>query len=191
METPLRTDAEGRLAGGTAPHSETSPIGLEALRLLHRLASSPESAADALRLLHELQVHQVELDLQLAQVRSNEQELAEEVASYRELYQRAPAGYFRLDPDSRITEVNQAGSELLGVEQSQLIGRRVESFVAPDSQQALAGLLSRLRSGGARDSCRVQVAGRTPRQNAVLATADAASDGSLLLLLVDISDPGP
>ncbi len=104
METPLRTHAEGRLADGTAPPSQASPIGLEALRLLHRLATSPATAEDALRLLHELQVHQVELDMQLAQVRTNELELAQELALYRALYEQAPAGYFRLAPDGRVIE---------------------------------------------------------------------------------------
>jgi hypothetical protein len=70
----LRQHAESRLQEGEAPKTLGWSSSAQALSLLHRLASDPASAADALKLLHELQVHQVELDLQHEQM---EQQLLE------------------------------------------------------------------------------------------------------------------
>lgn len=84
----LRQHAEARLNGGQAPKTLGWSSSAQALSLLHRLASDPASAADALKLLHELQVHQVELDLQHEQM---EQQLLELSETLRRAEQRGDA----------------------------------------------------------------------------------------------------
>ena len=73
----LRVTAEERLNRGSAPATRGGSTGAPALASLHRLANAPASASDALKLLHELQVHQVELDLQHEQA---EQKVTEHLA---------------------------------------------------------------------------------------------------------------
>ena len=141
----LRIIAETRLREGSAPPSSSAPADGEALTLLHRLASTPASAADALKLLHELQVYQVELDMQHEHLESTRRELAEDLARYRDLFQFAPAGYFVVDSGGGIIEGNLAGAGLAGVTQGELGGRRFESFLAPGSRPALADLLRQVR----------------------------------------------
>jgi hypothetical protein len=81
--TPLRHQAETRIREGDAPQdTHRWSTGVEALTLLHDLASAPASAGDALKLLHELQVYQVELDLQYEQMELSQRELAEELHRY-------------------------------------------------------------------------------------------------------------
>ncbi len=133
----LRADAEARLKTGSAPPTKGVPNNAGALSLLHRLASAPESADDALKLLHELQVHQVELDLQREQMETTGRELAEDLARYQGLYQFAPAGYFNVGSDGDIIEGNLAGADLFGVRQDELLGRRIDSFLAPSSRPIL------------------------------------------------------
>jgi len=93
--------------------------------------------------LHELEVHQIELELQNAELQEarNRSELLLE--KYTDLYDFAPIGYFSLDEQGRILEVNLTGAALLDVERSYLIGRRLWSFMLPASQPLFLAFLKR------------------------------------------------
>lgn len=155
----LRVAAEARLREGCAPPSRGVPTDAGSLNLLHRLANTPASADDALKLLHELQVHQVELDMQNEQLETTRRELAEDLARYHELYQFAPAGYFNVDSGGDIIEGNIAGAELFGVRQDELAGRGIDSFLAPGSRPVLLALLQQVRENGSRAACEVTSGG--------------------------------
>ena len=71
----LRRDARHLLDHGASPKIRSGTLGVDALQLLYQRASEPESAADALKLLHELQTFQVELDLMYQQLQANEHDL--------------------------------------------------------------------------------------------------------------------
>lgn len=186
----LRLDAEVRLKQGTAPPTKGWPTGTNTLSLLYTLASSPASAEDALKLLHELQVHQVELDLQHEQVEATRREIAEDLARYKGLYEAAPAGYFNLDSTGHILEGNVAGAELLGLGLVDLNGRRLEGLLAPASRPVLLELLQELREGVSRASCDLQSGGR--RAQPLRVVASAAPDGaSFLLVFVPLNDRNP
>lgn len=88
------------------------------------------------RLVNELKVHQVELELQNEELRSTqfEWELVQE--NYVELYDSASVGYVTLDEDGLIVEANLTGADLLGKNRSALVGQRLSRFVAPEHQDA-------------------------------------------------------
>ena len=132
---------------------------MNALSQLYKLASNPESAADALKLLHELQVHQVELDLQQEQMEISQHEIAEELACYKGLYDFAAVGYFSIGSQGDVIDGNLCGAELLGVGQNELRGHRIDSFLAPESRLVLQALLKRLRGGAPRAACEVKSGG--------------------------------
>ena len=67
-------------------------------------------------LLYELRVHQIELEMQNDELMKSQLKLEESRLKYFDLYNFAPVGYFTLDKDGLISEVNLAGAELLGVE---------------------------------------------------------------------------
>jgi hypothetical protein len=184
----LRLDAEGLLKAGTAPPTKGWPTGTNTLGLLYKLASSPDSADDALKLLHELQVHQVELDLQHEQVEATRREIAEDLGRYKALYEVAPAGYFNVDSAGHILESNVAGAELLGLDLGDLRGRRLETLLAPASRPVLLQLLQELREGLSRASRDLQP-GNGRGAQALRVVASAAPDGaSFLLVFVPLSD---
>lgn len=155
-QTTLRHEAEARLNEGAAPPTRGWSLGKDTLSMLYDLARDPATAGDALKLLHELQVHQVELDLQHEQMEQNRYELAETLARYLELYEYAPVGYFIVDSESKIIEGNQTGASLFGVEFAELSGRRIDSFLTPASGPMLLALLKRLRIDS-REACELQV----------------------------------
>jgi PAS domain S-box-containing protein/putative nucleotidyltransferase with HDIG domain len=89
----------------------------------------PRTDEETKRLFHELEVHQIELEMQNAELRHSREELESALEKYTDLYDFAPVGYFTLDLDGVISAVNLSGASLLGVERSKLIGRRLEQFV--------------------------------------------------------------
>lgn len=184
----LRLEAETRLKEGSAPPTTGWSVGVNALSLLHKLAGTPSSAFDALKLLHELQVHQVELDLQHEQMESTQRELTEDLAHFRQLYERAPVGYINLGPQRDIFECNEAAATLFGKNQDDVLGRNFDSFLAPASQPVLLQLLKRLRTGGASESCQVQMGtGSTARKLLVVASLPPGGR-SFLLVLLDLTE---
>jgi len=86
-------------------------------------------------LLHELQVHQMELEMQNEELRRSQCTLEESRDRYGDLYEFAPLGYFTLADNGLITEANLAAASLLGVERKNLLRCRFEHFIGDSDQQ--------------------------------------------------------
>lgn len=188
IEEQLRIEADRRLKNGNPPPSQVWAISPEALSLLYRLASDPDSAADALKLLHELQAHQVELDLQHEHIKDNERELAQDLDHYRTLFECAPVGYFMVDFDGRIMETNRVGAGLLGMDESNARGRPLEGFLDADSRPTLNEFLRALRDGGSNAVCKVRSGNRDDDPRTLRIAADTAPGGEAVLLVVSEAD---
>ncbi len=87
---------------------------------------------DTQQLIHELQVHQIELEAQNNELRVKQAEIEEIRNQYVNLYDFAPVGYFTFDQKGRIVEVNLTGANLLGVRRARLIGMPFTLFVEQD-----------------------------------------------------------
>jgi PAS domain-containing protein len=151
----LRVKAQSVLRHGNAPSSLGYRLSPDALAVLYKLASSNESASDGLKMLHELQTHQIELDLQYEQSIINERETAAALARYKALFEYAPTGYFIISREGRILESNKIGADLLGVPCNDLNGTLFESLLAPASRSAFSWKLKKLFNGTARETCAV------------------------------------
>jgi PAS domain S-box-containing protein len=92
---------------------------------------SAEESASALALVHELQVHQIELEMQNEELKRARQEAEEALAKYSDLYDFAPIGLFTLDEQGQILESNLAGATFLGVERRYLSKKSFLRFVTP------------------------------------------------------------
>ncbi|MCX6925003.1 MAG: PAS domain-containing protein, partial [Verrucomicrobia bacterium] len=113
--------------------------------------SNPE--ADPQRLFHELQVHQVELEMQNAELQNARDQREALLQKYTDLYDFAPVGYFSVDEQGRILEVNLTGAALLGVERSRLVGQRLPRFVASTSQPIFRAFLAGGFAGTGKQVC--------------------------------------
>ena len=92
----------------------------------------PESVPpDIRRLMHELSVHQIELEMQTEQLRQTHADLEAARTRYFDLYDQAPVAYVVLDSQGRIIECNRKATELLGGVASRLMGRALNDFVFP------------------------------------------------------------
>ena len=85
--------------------------------------------ADNLKLIHELQVHQIELEMQNEQLRLAQLETGEALEKYEDLFEFAPVSYFALDQEGILLKLNLTGSLLLGLDRSQIIGSRIIEFL--------------------------------------------------------------
>jgi len=186
----LRQAAEVKIRAGIAPGTQGWTIGTTALTLLHSLASNPTTAGDALKLLHELQVHQVELDLQHEHMEEDRRELAQLADHYAELYDLAPAAYFTVDSAGGIVEGNLAAARMLNAERDELEGRDIDSLVAPASGVALRALLAQAHSSGLRQSCRAQ-AGNGPGWLEVAAIASPCGESCLVVVMNETPPASP
>src|SRR5512140_1254445 len=115
--------------------------------------SDPKSNAGALRLRHELEVHQIELEMQNAELQKARDELEVALENYTDLYDFAPVGYFSIDPAGVILEANLTGAALLGVERSRLINRRLLAFMAPLSRPIFLAFLKKVFTGPKNQTC--------------------------------------
>jgi PAS domain-containing protein len=85
-------------------------------------------AVDAQRLVHELQAHQIELQMQNEELVESRGQVETLLEHYTELYDFAPVGYLTLGRDTTIQQINLTGARLLDVERSLIKGRRFEFF---------------------------------------------------------------
>lgn len=116
-------------------------------------ARAPNSEADARRLLQELQVHQVELEIQNAELQEARNRTEVLLEKYTDLYDFAPVGYLSLDEQGRILEVNLTGAALLGVERSRLIKQPLLRYMVPRSQPAFLAFLEQVFAGHGKRVC--------------------------------------
>jgi PAS domain S-box-containing protein len=111
----------------------------ELVAKLRELQADPrlqQQADEHQRLLHELQVHQIELEMQNRELRSAQQLLEESRSHYADLFDLAPVAYCMLDRDGRILAANLTASALLRVDRAALVERLLVSFVADESKRA-------------------------------------------------------
>jgi PAS domain S-box len=91
------------------------------------------STTDIPKVIHELQVYQIELEMQNEELRRAQSELEESRNKYADLYDFAPVGYFTLDEKALILEVNLTGAALLGVERNYLINQLFSRYIDRES----------------------------------------------------------
>ena len=127
----------------------------ELLKMKPSKSDSLLSSIETVKLIHELQVHQIELELQnkeLILARSNIQEIAEK---YTELYDLSPSGYFTLSKTGEILELNLCGSQMLGKERSSLKNTRFALVVSRDTKIIFNHFLDQVFNNKGKKSCEV------------------------------------
>ncbi len=155
-----------------------------------RKGSGSRSEADTARMLHELEVHQIELEMQNAELQKARDEMEMVLERYTDLYNFAPVGYFSIDVEGLILEVNLTGAVLLGVERSRLIRLRLERFVAPASRTIFRTFLEKVFAGSKDQGCEALLlkAGGGTFWASFRATAAIALEGTRQWCRVAVSD---
>jgi len=106
------------------------------------------SASDMSTLIHELRIHQVELEIQNEELRKSQAETEVSHKGYRDLWELSPAGYLLIDFTGRVTAINRAGQQLFGKRENALIKERFSTLVAPEDQVPVHLMFERVMETG-------------------------------------------
>ena len=112
---------------------------------------------DAQRLIHELQAHQIELEMQNEQLRNVQTQLEESRMRYADLYDFAPLSYFTFDEQGRIMEVNLTGAKQLGIERGNLINIPFVTIVVESDWKGFFSHLKKVFDTHEGDTCEVRL----------------------------------
>ena len=156
----LRRRAEAELRALGADNEHRPMLAIISRRVATQLRkqkkehlATPKSPADPQRTLHELQVHQIELEMQNTELQEARERMEAQLEKYTDLYDFAPVGYFSLDELGVVLEVNLTGAALLGVERSRLINGRFLNFVEPASRPDFLAFLKKIFAGNENQDC--------------------------------------
>jgi PAS domain-containing protein len=144
--------------------------------------------SDVKKLLHELQVHQIELEMQNEElIRANETaETA--LKKYTMLYDFAPMGYFTLGTDGSILDLNFTGAEILGEKRIGLVGTNFKLFVSDTSKPLFNKFFRKVLASNAKESCQISLGYENENHRTVYIEGIVLEgDTNCLLSVVDIS----
>jgi len=101
--------------------------------LVIRKSSIINVEADNLKLVHELQVHQIELEMQNEELTKAREYAEATMEKYTDLYDFAPSGYLTLSEEGEITSLNFSAATMLGKDRFYLKNKRFGLFITPES----------------------------------------------------------
>jgi len=128
-------------------------------RLKSKSSTQPApTPADQLRLQHELEVHQIELEMQNEELRQSQAKVEAGLERYSDLFDFAPVGYLDLIADGTISLANLAGAKLVGLDRAELKGRHFQTFVAEEDRLVFSDFLRRVFGTQTRQSCDITLA---------------------------------
>ncbi|MCF8371111.1 MAG: PAS domain S-box protein [Bacteroidales bacterium] len=175
-----------------AGKSENSNIRQKAEDKLKRETSKGAtklSEADTLKLIHELEVHQIELELQNEELRQAKSEAQKAIDKYTELYDFAPSGYFTMSKKGEILDLNLQGAKMLGEDRSQLKNNLFVFFVSSETKHGFDQFLKNIYRNKKNETCDLTIKGKGTLPKYVHLTGIAAEKGShCLISVIDISE---
>ncbi len=191
-----KRDRSGETIPNSSDHfSELRQLAMERIkgRFPDAADISDLSMEKVQRLVHDLQVHQIELEIQNEELRRAQQALEESRNRYSDLYDFAPVGYFTLDHRGCIRELNLTGSMLLDVHRESVISVPFHGFITPDSQDDWYQFRKRVRKSEKNESCEIRMKKRTggtfhARLESVLIRKDGEETDLCRTVVSDITD---
>lgn len=120
-----------------------------------RSKASPILTSDTKKLIHKLQVYQIELEMQNEDLRKAKEASENALKKYTMLYDFAPMGYFTLGRDGVIYDLNFTGADLLGESRFALVNRNFMLFISNESQKTFNDFFSKLFTSNGKKSCKV------------------------------------
>ena len=157
--------------------------------LVIRKSSIINDEANNLKLVHELQVHQIELEMQNDELTKAREHAETTMEKYTDLYDFAPSGYLTLSEEGEITDLNFSAATMLGKDRIQLKSSRFWLFIAPESLDIFNEFFNNIYRFREKQSCELLLksSSDTPCYIHVDALV-SESTSACLITLIDISE---
>jgi hypothetical protein len=144
--------------------------------------------ADVKKLTHELQVHQIELEMQNEELIKANETAETALRKYTMLYDFAPMGYFTIGADGSILELNFTGAEILGDKRIGLVGANFKLFVTDTTKQIFGKFIKKVFTSNTKESCIVNLGDENEHISTVYIEGIVLSGDSVCLLsVIDMS----
>ena len=141
------------------------------------------------RYLHELEIRRIELELQNEELRHSWAVSEISNVKYTELYNFAPSGFFTLDSQGKIHELNVCGAQMLGKESWELEHSSFNRFVSADTKPGFNGFLQRVFETKAKETCEVNlVTGENGSMYVHLSAIALKNEEECHLVAIDITE---
>jgi PAS domain-containing protein len=102
------------------------------------------SEVTTLKLIHELEVHQIELEMQNEELLLAKEQAEQAIEKYTKLYDYAPSGYFTLSQDGKVTEANLTGAHMLGKMRSSILNSQFGFFISDATKNIFNDFLAKI-----------------------------------------------
>lgn len=159
-------------------------------KLREKLSKDKDSLreADVNKLLHELQVHQIELEMQNEELRQANEKTEQALKKYTMLFDLSPLGYFSLDSEGTISDLNFTGADMLGERRFSLIKSNFKLYISEESKPTFNSFFSRVYSSDSKESCEVLLGyNNNPLSRVYMEGVVTEDEQKCLLSVVDIS----
>jgi len=172
--------------------SDAVRLRQRAEKLLNKKASRTNlklSEVEMIKLIYELEVHQVELELQNEELSQAQTTATRYAERYLELYDFAPIGYLTLSKEGAIIEINLCASMMLERDRSQLIKSQLGFFISNDSKPVFNHFLWKIFTDCYKETCEVILEGTNNQEMHVHLTGIIDSNKEQCLVTVmDITE---
>jgi PAS domain-containing protein len=149
----------------------------------------PAIETDMKRLLHELQVHQIELEMQNEELRKANETAETALRKFTLLYDLAPMGYFILDEECSIKELNFTGAKILNDKRISLLNSNFKLFVSEESLPAFNDFFKKVFISDSKQSCELVLGyGDNPRCPVYMEGVIADDEWKCLLSVLDLTE---
>ncbi len=172
-----KSDGQKRTDVKASSHSEGQLPVERRKGQIERRAGDRWTVVEMQRLLQELQIHQIELEMQNEELKTARNEAEAQRELYLDLYDFAPIGYFTLDSHGIIRQVNLAGARLLGMERSRLLGCVFTNFISEADVPVFNAFLEKVFVDRVKDNCAISLGHEGCPRLHVHVDAVATSDG--------------
>lgn len=159
----------------------------EKLRQIQNNAEPQEIEVDMKKLLHELQVHQIELEMQNEELKQAYESSETALKKYTMLYDFAPMGYITLEADGGISDLNFTAAEMLGEKRFTLLNSNFKLFVTDESKPVFNEFFRRVSNSHFKETCKIRLGyDNMPLCYVYIEGISTGDEGQYLLSMIDI-----